>query len=253
MGQTTEAYRDALRRNVAAGQGRQASRSGSGVEDFFGQAPGREPRHLRLAAVACGADRIAAGRHPGPGHELGGRPPRSGVSAAALRPDIEVHFHNDLGHAVSNAFAALEAGANYVSTSLLGIGERTGITPTSSLLVNLYVLDAASPGRYDLAPPDRGRELRRPHLRHRDAAPPHDQPGQRLRPQGGHPPRRPDEVRPAEIRAACPRPSSGNQPHAHHRTRCISGKTRRRGRRDVRGEVRGGPDDPRQGRRRRGT
>jgi homocitrate synthase len=51
---------------------------------------------------------------------------------------------------VSNAFAALEAGAGYISTSLLGIGERTGITPTSSLLVNLYVLAPGLARRYDL-------------------------------------------------------------------------------------------------------
>jgi len=64
--------------------------------------------------------------------------------------DIEVHFHNDLGHAVSNALTALQAGANWVSTTLLGIGERTGITPLSSLLVNLYLLKPELAIRYNL-------------------------------------------------------------------------------------------------------
>ncbi len=67
-----------------------------------------------------------------------------------LAIDIEVHFHNDLGHAVSNSLAALQAGANWVSTTLMGIGERTGITPLSSLLVNLFVLDSQVAARYNL-------------------------------------------------------------------------------------------------------
>ncbi len=64
--------------------------------------------------------------------------------------DLEVHFHNDFGHSISNALAALAAGANWVDTSLLGIGERTGITPLSALLVNLYSLDQEIASRYNL-------------------------------------------------------------------------------------------------------
>jgi isopropylmalate/homocitrate/citramalate synthase len=47
---------------------------------------------------------------------------------------------------VSNAIVALQAGANWISTSLLGIGERTGITPLSSLLANILILDPAAAG-----------------------------------------------------------------------------------------------------------
>ena len=64
--------------------------------------------------------------------------------------DIEGHFHNDLGHAVGNSLAALMAGANWIDTSLLGIGERTGITPLSSLLVNMYILDQKIAVKYNL-------------------------------------------------------------------------------------------------------
>lgn len=64
--------------------------------------------------------------------------------------DIEVHFHNDLGNAVSNSLSALRAGANWVDTSLLGIGERTGITPLGTFLVNLYCLDTELTRRYNL-------------------------------------------------------------------------------------------------------
>jgi len=64
--------------------------------------------------------------------------------------EIEVHFHNDLGQAVSNAIAAVKHGANWVDTTLLGIGERNGIPALSTFLVSLYRLHAFVPERYDL-------------------------------------------------------------------------------------------------------
>jgi len=67
-----------------------------------------------------------------------------------FRTDIEVHFHNDFGNSVSNALSALKAGANWIDTSLLGIGERTGITPLSALLVNLYNIDRDIVKKYNL-------------------------------------------------------------------------------------------------------
>ncbi|KAJ3298326.1 mitochondrial Homoaconitase [Borealophlyctis nickersoniae] len=53
--------------------------------------------------------------------------------------DIECHFHNDTGCAVANAYAALEAGATHIDTSVLGIGERNGITPLGGLCARMYV------------------------------------------------------------------------------------------------------------------
>ncbi|KAJ9060173.1 homocitrate synthase lys21 [Entomophthora muscae] len=53
--------------------------------------------------------------------------------------DIETHFHNDTGCAIANAYAALEAGATHVDTSVLGIGERNGITPLGGLMARMYV------------------------------------------------------------------------------------------------------------------
>lgn len=65
--------------------------------------------------------------------------------------DIEFHGHNDTGCAVANAFCALEAGATHVDTSVLGIGERNGITPLGGLIARLYAHDAeAVRRRYDL-------------------------------------------------------------------------------------------------------
>jgi homocitrate synthase len=147
MGKTSDDYRAALRRNAALAKGR-GLEVRVGVEDFFKQ-PSAESLEIYRIAGESGADRIALADTLGRAMswEVGRRVRRLRGKVAT---PLEVHFHNDLGHAVSNAFAALEAGANFVSTSLLGIGERTGITPTSSLLVNLYVLDPAVARRYDL-------------------------------------------------------------------------------------------------------
>jgi len=65
--------------------------------------------------------------------------------------DIETHFHDDTGCAVANAYCALEAGATHIDTSVLGIGERNGITPLGALMARMVV---TSPdyvtGKYNL-------------------------------------------------------------------------------------------------------
>ncbi|BFZ64415.1 homocitrate synthase lys21 [Saitoella coloradoensis] len=55
--------------------------------------------------------------------------------------DIETHFHNDTGMAIANAYCALEAGATHIDTSVLGIGERNGITPLGGLIARMYTAD----------------------------------------------------------------------------------------------------------------
>jgi len=147
MNKTLEAYKEDLCRNIE-----RAKKNGLevrvGVEDFFCQ-PVDHSLDIYRIAEDFGADRVALA-------DTLGRAMNWEVARRikdlrrTIRVALEVHFHNDLGHAVSNAFAALRAGANYVSTSLLGIGERTGITPLSSLLINLYVLDPRLGKRYDL-------------------------------------------------------------------------------------------------------
>jgi homocitrate synthase len=54
----------------------------------------------------------------------------------------ETHFHNDTGCAIANAFCALEAGATHVDTSVLGIGERNGITPLGGLMARMIVAES---------------------------------------------------------------------------------------------------------------
>jgi homocitrate synthase len=68
-----------------------------------------------------------------------------------VRCDIEFHGHNDTGCAVANAYCALEAGATHVDTSVLGIGERNGITPLGGLVARMYVYDPSMiRGKYSL-------------------------------------------------------------------------------------------------------
>lgn len=67
-----------------------------------------------------------------------------------ISADIEFHGHNDSGCAIANAYAALEAGATHIDTSVLGIGERNGITPLGGLIARLYATDPALVSRYHL-------------------------------------------------------------------------------------------------------
>ncbi|MEN6409750.1 MAG: homocitrate synthase [Anaerolineaceae bacterium] len=67
-----------------------------------------------------------------------------------VRAGIEFHGHNDTGCAIANAYAALEAGASYIDTSVLGIGERNGITPLGGLVARLYSVNPALVSKYNL-------------------------------------------------------------------------------------------------------
>ncbi|GFP25477.1 homocitrate synthase NifV, partial [Candidatus Hakubella thermalkaliphila] len=40
--------------------------------------------------------------------------------------DIEMHTHNDFGMATANALAGAKAGASYINTTVVGLGERAG-------------------------------------------------------------------------------------------------------------------------------
>ncbi|MCF7805575.1 MAG: homocitrate synthase [Candidatus Marinimicrobia bacterium] len=64
--------------------------------------------------------------------------------------DIEFHGHNDSGCAIANAFMALQGGATHIDTSVLGIGERNGITPLGGLIARLYATDKSLVEKYDI-------------------------------------------------------------------------------------------------------
>ncbi|MDH3674045.1 MAG: LeuA family protein [Anaerolineae bacterium] len=53
--------------------------------------------------------------------------------------DFEGHFHDDRGFALANTLAAVQNGMRYVQTTLLGVGERSGITSMTALLFNLFI------------------------------------------------------------------------------------------------------------------
>ena len=63
---------------------------------------------------------------------------------AMTQADIEFHGHNDSGCAIANSFVALEGGATHIDTSVLGIGERNGITPLGGFIARMYTHNRAS-------------------------------------------------------------------------------------------------------------
>jgi homocitrate synthase len=52
---------------------------------------------------------------------------------------LEGHFHDDRGFALPNSLEAVQSGMRYLNTTILGIGERSGITSLTSLIYNLYL------------------------------------------------------------------------------------------------------------------
>jgi homocitrate synthase len=72
----------------------------------------------------------------------------------AVDCDIEFHAHNDTGCAIANAFAALEAGATHIDTTVLGIGERNGIVPLGGMIARLLSVrpDLVAHYRLDILP-----------------------------------------------------------------------------------------------------
>lgn len=97
---------------------------------------------LKLYALVdgWGADRV------GIADTVGGATPmevydKVAAVRAAVSCDIETHFHNDTGCATANAYVALEAGATHIDTTVLGIGERNGITPLGDLVACLMLTD----------------------------------------------------------------------------------------------------------------
>lgn len=52
---------------------------------------------------------------------------------------LAVHFHNDLGLAVANSLAAIEAGVDIVQCTVNGLGERAGNTSLEELIMALRV------------------------------------------------------------------------------------------------------------------
>ena len=75
---------------------------------------------------------------------------------AAIGLPVGFHGHNDTGCAVANAYEAVAAGATHVDVSVLGIGERVGITPLGAFVARMLTVDREQVvTRYRLDRPDR--------------------------------------------------------------------------------------------------
>ncbi|MDR1900264.1 MAG: citramalate synthase [Treponema sp.] len=85
----------------------------------LGDAPGR------AAGIAAGVTAAAAA--------LGDAP----TGAAGVPPPLGIHTHDDMGLAVANALAAVEAGCRHVQGTLAGFGERCGNTCLAALIPTL--------------------------------------------------------------------------------------------------------------------
>jgi isopropylmalate/homocitrate/citramalate synthase len=73
------------------------------------------------------------------------------LKAATPEAPLVVHFHNDLGLGAWNTLTALGSGAEVFTTSVNGIGERSGNAPMHQVLLQLrYLFEIEIPGfRYD--------------------------------------------------------------------------------------------------------
>jgi isopropylmalate/homocitrate/citramalate synthase len=66
---------------------------------------------------------------------------RDGLKEATRKKvALSVHCHNDFGLATANTLAAVEEGATYVHTSIVGFGERAGIAPFEEVVTALELL-----------------------------------------------------------------------------------------------------------------
>lgn len=60
--------------------------------------------------------------------------------AVGVDMEIAIHCHNDFGMATANAITALEAGAHWADVSVLGIGERSGISALEEVAGHLRLV-----------------------------------------------------------------------------------------------------------------
>jgi len=72
------------------------------------------------------------------------------IRDAAPALPLEVHCHNDFGLACANTLAGIVAGADYASTTINGLGERSGNAATEEVMMALEALYGVKTG-LDLA------------------------------------------------------------------------------------------------------
>ena len=101
-----------------------------------------DPKFLEeicLAVTNAGADRISLP------DTLGIMSPRGmhnlvKMIHGTVDTPIDMHCHNDMGLALANSLAGLEAGSTMVHTSIDGLGERTGLVPLAEVAMALKMI-----------------------------------------------------------------------------------------------------------------
>jgi len=127
----------------------------AGLEVRFSAEDAFRSEVLDLLAVLKAADRMGVHR-VGIADTVGIATPRQVYALArevrrAVRCDIGFHGHDDTGCAVANAYEAVAGGATHVDVSVLGLGERVGITPLGAFIARLFSLEPqAVAARYRL-------------------------------------------------------------------------------------------------------
>lgn len=105
---------------------------------------------LAETVCTCGADRLRIADTVGIA-----RPSTVGPLIRALRASVpglslEFHAHNDLGMATANAVTAVESGADTLSVTVNGLGERAGNAPLEEVAMALFGMGEFQ-GRIDLS------------------------------------------------------------------------------------------------------
>ncbi len=113
------------------------------TEDTTRAAP-EDLRRMYTAAVEAGARRVCVADTVGHAMPDGAanvmRFIREVVDATGEEVAVDWHGHKDRGMSVINTLAAVEAGADRIHGTALGIGERTGNTPLDLVMVNMKML-----------------------------------------------------------------------------------------------------------------
>jgi len=101
-------------------------------------------RKLYRTAIDCGAARICLADTVGFATPAGTRSlvhfAREIIAESGREVAIDWHGHSDRGLSLANSLAAMEAGADRLHATALGIGERCGNTPMELVLVNLRLM-----------------------------------------------------------------------------------------------------------------
>ncbi len=157
LGTSPELARHSLRQSVSERARRISeavglARSAGAFVRFSAEDAFRTPRSRLFAAfdtaVEAGASRLGL-----PDTVGSATPAAVSSTVRAVRRrypglSLEFHGHNDTGCSIANSLAAWQAGTDCLDVTVLGIGERVGITSLSGLLARMYTVAPEQARRY---------------------------------------------------------------------------------------------------------